>query len=150
MAHHFFMSKYESQVTKETLIAATKSNNRLFRNNTGTGWAGKSHRFTEIKTITVMPGDMLIRNARPLKAGLAKGSSDTIGWTNVEITPEMVGKTIPVFTAVEIKTRGTRTTANQKNWADYINKENGIALIIKESEEYEEGIKEWKKKQATN
>ena len=30
-------------------------------------------------------------------------SSDEIGFLNVTITPEMVGKTIPIFTAIEVK-----------------------------------------------
>jgi hypothetical protein len=38
-----------------------------------------------------------------IRFGLCKGSSDLIGWTPVTITEDMVGKTIAVFTAVEVK-----------------------------------------------
>jgi hypothetical protein len=31
------------------------------------------------------------------------GTSDLIGWTRVEITPDMVGSTVAVFTALEVK-----------------------------------------------
>lgn len=31
------------------------------------------------------------------------GTSDLIGWTSVEVTPDMVGSTIAVFTALEVK-----------------------------------------------
>ena len=68
---------------------------RLFRNNTGRGWVGKTNHKN---------GNVFIENARPLNAGLTKGSSDLIGWTSIEITPDMVGKKVAIFTAIEAKT----------------------------------------------
>lgn len=38
-----------------------------------------------------------------IRYGLCNGSSDLIGWTPLTITPDMVGKRIAVFTAVEVK-----------------------------------------------
>lgn len=38
-----------------------------------------------------------------IRYGLCNGSSDLIGWTPVTVTPDMVGKKIAVFTAVEVK-----------------------------------------------
>ena len=38
-----------------------------------------------------------------IRYGLCKGSSDLIGWTPVTVTPDMVGKKIAVFTAIEVK-----------------------------------------------
>lgn len=40
---------------------------------------------------------------RVVKTGLCKGSSDLIGYTTKEITADMVGKKIAVFTAIEVK-----------------------------------------------
>lgn len=56
-------------------------------------------------------------NGRPVRYGLGNiskqhnkvmKSSDRIGFTMVMITPEMVGKTVAVFTAGEIKKEGWR------------------------------------------
>ena len=38
-----------------------------------------------------------------IRYGLCNGSSDLIGWTPVTLTPDMVGKKIAVFTAIEVK-----------------------------------------------
>jgi hypothetical protein len=47
------------------------------------------------------------------------GTSDLIGWTSVEITPEMVGDKVAIFTALEIKADAKSSyTTNQ---ADFIN-----------------------------
>lgn len=136
--------KYENQILSDLQILASRLGHRLFRNNVAKLWAGKPEFFKRIQTVTVRPGDVLIRRARRFHAGLAKGSSDQIGWTQIEITPAMVGKKIPVFTGVEVKARGTRTRKEQKIWQDSIQSANGIALIIRDSAEYEEGIEEWK------
>ena len=41
---------------------------------------------------------------QPIKAGWgANGASDLIGFTTVEITPEMVGQKAAIFTAIEVK-----------------------------------------------
>lgn len=41
--------------------------------------------------------------------GLCKGSSDLIGWTSVVVTPDMVGRRVAIFTAIEVKVPGSRT-----------------------------------------
>ena len=38
-----------------------------------------------------------------IRYGLCNGSSDLISWTPVTVTPDMVGKKIAVFTAIEVK-----------------------------------------------
>lgn len=57
-------------------------------------------------------GALLDATGRPVRYGLGNiskahndkiKSSDLIGFTKVVITPDMVGKTIAVFTAVEVK-----------------------------------------------
>ena len=43
-------------------------------------------------------------NGAVIRYGIANpGGSDLIGWTPVLITPDMVGHTMPVFTAIEVK-----------------------------------------------
>ena len=106
------------------ILLALPEDCRLFRNNVGTGWAGGP--------ITKTPNsnggiDVLVRNARPLRAGLVKGSGDLIGWTTVEITPEMVGKKIAVFTSLEAKVKKTRKSPGQINFAEKVQNSGGIS-----------------------
>lgn len=112
----------EQDIIKQYLLEYSKQGHRLFRNNTGTGWQGVAHH---------MRGKMLLVNPRPLHAGLCKGSSDLIGITKVKITPDMVGQTLGVFTALEIKTGNTRVTKEQKNFVQMVNDMGGIGKIIR-------------------
>lgn len=102
---------------------------RLFRNNVGRGWVGKLIKSTR-ESITLV-------SYRPLNSGLCVGSSDLIGWTTIEITPEMVGGKIAVFTAFELKTKNIKTTDEQLNFIDQVKKSGGIAGIVKEQTDIE-------------
>ena len=73
---------------------------------------------------------------RFIKYGLGKGSSDLIGWTTVEITPDMVGQKVAVFTAVEIKTVNDRSSPEQRNFIEQVHKAGGLAGIVYNEEEY--------------
>lgn len=97
---------------------------KIFRNNTGMGWIGNSKRING-------SGNVLIENARPLHAGLCEGSSDLIGWTTIEITPDMVGKQVAVFTAIEVKSETGRITPKQKNFVDVVAANGGIAGVVR-------------------
>ena len=55
---------------------------------------------------------------------------DLIGWKQIVITPDMVGKTIAIFTALEVKYGSTRTTEEQQNFIDQVNKSGGYGKII--------------------
>lgn len=103
------------------LLLDLPSNMRLFRNNVGTAWAGVIVAKTS-STIT-------LREARPLHAGLCVGSSDLIGWTTIEITEDMVGEKVAVFTAIEVKAGNTKTTDAQANFVDQVNNAGGMASI---------------------
>ena len=95
------------------------SNIRTYRNNTGEAWQGKSSR-TSL-------GHVVIENPQRVKYGLKKGSSDLIGIYQIEITPEMVGKKIGIFTAIEIKTEKGVVSKEQKDFINTITKLGGIA-----------------------
>jgi hypothetical protein len=114
------MSSEKSLLSKLELLASSIGN-VLFRNNTGSAYAGQ---------VTRLPsGDILIKNPRLIKFGLAEGSGDLIGGTKIIITPEMVGRKLLVFTSYEVKTKTTRTTKEQINWANAITNMGGIAII---------------------
>ena len=126
----------EMAVLRQVLDACGRGEVRLFRQNVGRGWVGNSTPFRSRQTITVGPGDVLVRNARPLIAGLCPGSSDLIGWRSVEITPEMVGKRIAVFAALEVKDRGKLTT-EQANFLRVLADAGGIAGEVRSVEDAE-------------
>ena len=87
---------------------------RLHRNNTGT---------------------LRDANGRPVQFGLAKGSSDLIGWTTRTITPDMVGQRIAVFTSIEVKTATGRLRPEQRQWLDAVAAAGGIAGVARSVED---------------
>jgi hypothetical protein len=130
----------ESKIQREIQLAAPKLGARLFRNNVALGWVGKSTRFKKVEQITVRPGDVVVRCARPLHAGLCVGSSDLIGWVPITITAEMVGRTVAVFSGVEVKTTDTHATEDQSAFIDVICKAGGIGLVARSVSDLERGI----------
>lgn len=99
----------------------------LFRNNVGTAWIGDTSKLKD--------GSVLIRNPRIFHAGLCEGSSDLIGWRSLTITPEMVGQTVAVFAALEVKSKTGRATAGQKNFCQRVTEAGGFAGIVKSPDE---------------
>jgi hypothetical protein len=100
---------------------------RMFRNNTGQGWQGQR--------LQSRPGTVLLSDPRPLHAGLVKGSSDLIGWKTITVTPEMVGRKLAIFAAVEVKTERGRITVDQLNFIEQVRSAGGIAGIARSPEE---------------
>lgn len=131
----------EQNILKTILLTVTQfTESRLFRNNTGTGWVGQSKRITKPTTVKLDVGDVVIRQARVLRAGLCVGSSDLIGWNTKVITQDMVGKKIAIFTAVEVKKPSGRATKEQINFINVVRKNGGIAGIAKSGEQAVEMI----------
>lgn len=107
---------------------------RIFRNNVGMGWAGR--------LVDNSNGRVTLENARPLHAGLLKGSGDLIGWKTVEVTADMVGTKLAVFTSVEVKReKGGRTSEAQDQWRKVVKENGGIAIIARSDEEALANIK---------
>lgn len=116
--------KQESNILKTIQLALSRLRNvTTFRNNTAQAWVGTLVARTS-NTIT-------LKDYRPLHAGLTKGSSDLIGWTTVEVTPEMVGARLAVFTAVECKSERGRATEEQINFVNAVMSAGGFAGIAR-------------------
>lgn len=113
----------EKASINELLKSAARTGSKLFRNNTGTGWVGKMVR---------KGADVLVKDARPLHAGLCVGSSDVIGWHPVVVTQEMVGRTVAVFVAIEVKEGKTPLTTDQATFIRVVNECGGIAFEARE------------------
>ncbi len=82
---------------------------RVFRNNSGV--------LTDARGVPVRFG--LGNESKKINDQLK--SSDYIGYTPVLITPEMVGKTVAVFTGIEVKAEGTKIRTDwprkSREWA---------------------------------
>jgi len=104
-------------------------------------WTGnKVDRVAKPGPVFVQPGDVIIRGARPLHAGLTKGSADLIGWRTMPITREMVGGTVAVFTSIEVKKPTGRVTDEQQIWHDQVERCGGIAGICRSVADAEHAI----------
>ena len=123
------MSEHTTQ--QRILLACGSGPVRLWRNNVGTGWAGQATKVTpgNLQAIahSIRPGDVVIRQGRPLHAGLCVGSSDLIGYRVVDRVAQ--------FVALEVKSATGRPTAQQTQFIDHINAVGGCAGIVRSVED---------------
>lgn len=102
------MGKHENKVSDDLALYATGAGGRLFRNNTG-----------------VCRHD----DGSFVRYGVGgNGGSDLIGFTRMTVTPEMVGRTVAVFTAVEVKSPGEKPTKDQGKFLSMVNDKGGIGV----------------------
>jgi VRR-NUC domain len=123
----------ESPLLKKIMLAlGTLPGVRSFRNNVALAAAGRIQWIKRTETIKLNAGDAVVRNARPLHAGLVKGSGDLIGWKRVTVTPEMVGKDLAVFMSVEVKDGDNgKTSTEQNTWRNVVIDFGGIAIVAR-------------------
>jgi hypothetical protein len=127
----FYMAVNESNIVNRLRDLASSQNNRLFRNNRGLFY-----------TLDIFKRIKAGEKPRKVEAGLSgKGSSDLIGWTQVKITPDMVGQTLAVFTAVECKTIKGVANKEQLKFIKIVRENGGIAGIARNNEDYLEIIR---------
>ena len=107
----------ESHVLPEIRLALSRVGAVLFRNNQGLAWYGE-------------------RRDQPVKYGLGTGTGDLIGWTPVVVTQDMVGKTLPVFTNIEVKRPvGGRPRPEQKNFDEVVRRAGGLSGFARSVED---------------
>lgn len=104
----------ERDILADILLHIGRGDVRLFRNNVGV---------------------LQDRNGQYVNYGLARGSSDLIGWRTVTITPAMVGQQLAVFTAIEVKSATGRVSDEQQNFIDAVNRAGGYAGVARNIEE---------------
>ena len=117
----------ETNRLRSIMLGLSTPGVRLFRQNVGTGWTGDITRLKD--------GSILIKNPRPLQAGLCKGSSDLIGWRSITVTQEMVGRKVALFLAVEVKGDRGRATPEQRNFIDRVRLDGGLAGVARTVED---------------
>ena len=117
----------EHQIQQRILLACGHGSTRLWRNNVGTGWAGPATKVTSgnLRAVAqgLKPGDVVIRGGRPLHAGLCVGSSDLIGYRQVD--------GIAQFVALEVKSTTGRVTAQQEQFLNQIQAGGGCAGVVR-------------------
>jgi hypothetical protein len=119
------MSEHITQ--QRILLACGSGDTRLWRNNVGTGWAGQATKIQRRGMVAVEPGDVIVRQGRPLHAGLCVGSSDLIGYRQVAGVAQ--------FVALEVKSATGRPTAQQTQFLDHITSAGGCAGIVRSVED---------------
>lgn len=120
--------KSESEIQQEIQLEAPKLKVTLLRNN---NVAFKDE------------------NGRMVRAGLGNTSpnlpyrsSDLIGWSEVLVTPEMVGKTLAVFTCIEVKREDWKPKYQdarevlQRNFIEWVKSKGGIAAMINSVDQF--------------
>lgn len=112
------MASKEREIIQKRLLNLS-SNERLFRINAGMGWCGRSVRRGNC---------LIIENPYPLHAA-PEGWPDLCGWTEIEITPDMVGQKVAVFTGEEIKATG-KLSKQQTAFKYLIERMGGIFRVI--------------------
>lgn len=119
------MTEHETQ--QRILLACGSGTTRLWRNNVGTGWAGQATQVTAANATaigqTLRPGDVVVRQGRPLHAGLCVGSSDLIGYRQVDGVAQ--------FVAIEVKSERGRPTPQQVQFLNHIQAAGGCAGITR-------------------
>ena len=113
----------ERAIQNDILLAASGQGWTLFRNNSGIGWVGE--------VVRLKSGDLLIKNPRPLHAGLCVGSSDLIGWRPILIGSEHLGETIAQFVGVEVKTARGKESKEQAHFREVANAAGGLVMVAR-------------------
>lgn len=104
--------------TQNSIRNALTEEGFFFRANVGTAWASN-----DIGKLA--DGTLILRNPRPFSTGLPAGFHDVFGFVPTVITPDMVGKTVAVFTSVECKSSKGKAREAQERFADAVRRAGG-------------------------
>ncbi len=117
----------ETDIQRRIQLALSTPTGRAWRNSVGQGWQGR--------IVSQTPSRIILDPYRAVHFGLAPGSSDLIGLQSIEITSDMVGQRIAVFTSIEVKTPAGRLTAEQGRFIDAVVDLGGIAGVARSVEQ---------------
>lgn len=128
----------ESTILARVRLAAQHVGLILFRNNSGQAWSGS-------QMIRLENGDLLIKNPRPIKFGLATGSSDLIGFRRHTIVSSDVGRTMAIFTAIETKTERGVVSEAQETFLGVVRRAGGVAGIARSESDAQAIVDAWRR-----
>lgn len=117
----------EKNIQSLVMMAASQNGATVFRNNVGNGVLGQ--------VAKQEGGQFHIVNGRRVQFGLCPGSSDLIGWRSITITPDMIGKRLALFLALEVKTATGKATPEQINFIQAVRKAGGLAGVVRSADD---------------
>lgn len=137
----------ENETQKQIWAKLSKLGGRFFRINTGRAWLSS----LGPRGCTKTPQGMLIKQPRSIALGFSTTSGESVtgtldlnGYITVEITPEMVGSKIAVYSVFDAKrSEGGKRTQEQQETIDRVNAAGGIAGFANSPEEAELVVKQW-------
>jgi len=101
------MAGAHEELVESLMLEASRMGGRLFKNHSGVAFH---------------------KDGSTVVYGVANpGGSDLLGFTIVEITQDMVGSKVAVFTAVEAKTGQQKPRKNQQDFLDMVVRKGGIS-----------------------
>lgn len=104
----------EPELIRRILLQASEQGARLWRNNCG------------------MLQD---KDGRWVRYGVCNpGGSDLIGWTPYTVLAADIGRSLPLFTAIEAKTGRLKPTHEQESFLRAVERAGGIARVVREGE----------------
>lgn len=125
------MAKQETNVSKATQVEACDHDCRLFRNNRGL---------------------FFTMSGQKVRAGLeSEGASDNIGFAQITITPEMVGKKVAVLLVVESKKPDwkkvlTKIEKSQQDFIDFVRHWGGFGFFCNDAKNFKMHLDKEKEK----
>lgn len=121
---------------KRRLEELWKLHPNTFRQDVGSGYVGgREYVAKKNGGIPVKKGDRVVINPAVNRFGLDVGSGDRVGWTEVLVSQEMVGKKVAIFTSIEDKSETDRISVEQIIWLLNVLRAGGIAKVYKELQE---------------
>lgn len=123
----------ESSISKATRSRVASLGGFLWRNNLG-AFKDKAGRMTRFG---------LANESKQMNNSIK--SSDLIGILPVTITPEMVGRKVGIFMAIETKKSGWRFTSTdrelaQRRYIKLVQDAGGIAMFLNDPEQFDECV----------
>ncbi len=133
----------EAKAKETVLLRAGQWNARLFCNNTGTAYTEGG------RPVFFGLGNTGVKNDESIR------TPDDVGYTIVTVTPEMIGKKIAIFTAIDSKrlgfvvktnySKGTREYGQQK-FFNMVLEAGGIAGFACDAQQVDDIYNNWIKK----
>lgn len=109
------MASKHSRLMETVMLGATRLGHRLWKNDRGLAWT---------------------KDGAPVKYGVGpNGTPDLIGYVSVTVTHDMVGKTLPVFAAVEAKTGLQKPREDQERFLRHLDTVGGFATWGNDADE---------------
>lgn len=100
----------------------------LFRANVGAAWSGD-------KIEKLPDGAIKIHKPRRFRSGLPTGFPDLFGLQTIEVTSDMIGQRIAIFTAFEVKTQTGRVRPEQQHMIECLGTAGARAGIVRSIED---------------